>query len=120
MAELEHAARADDVMREAAKRHANVHLANGSSVSSKEQMLAVIAAVMDFPDYFGGNLDALYDCITDLSWFPPGEHLLLWTSSNALAQTDSAAYDSIRAVLSDAVDRMSKGERRLSVVLTDE
>lgn len=120
MAELEHAANANDVLRDAARRHAAVHVVNGSGADSKEHMLAVIAAVMDFPDYFGGNLDALYDCITDLSWFPSGEHLLLWTGSTTLAQTDPEAYDQICAVLSDAVHRMSKGERRLSVVLTDE
>ena len=27
----------------------------------------IIAGALDFPDYYGNNLDALYDCLTDLS-----------------------------------------------------
>jgi hypothetical protein len=37
-----------------------------------------IAAALQFPDWFGGNWDALADCLDDLSWLPaPGYVLLL-------------------------------------------
>lgn len=35
-------------------------------VSSKKQVLDRIAEALGFPEYFGGNLDALFDCMTDL------------------------------------------------------
>ncbi|GAA4329192.1 barstar family protein [Pigmentiphaga soli] len=32
---------------------------------SKSAVLRAIANAVDFPEHFGGNLDALYDCLTD-------------------------------------------------------
>ena len=34
----------------------------------KEPLLQTIAAVLGFPQWFGGNWDALEDCLADLSW----------------------------------------------------
>lgn len=36
--------------------------------AGKQAVLASIAASLAFPDWFGGNWDALEDCLTDLSW----------------------------------------------------
>ena len=45
---------------------------------SKRALLNVLARVLRFPDTFGGNWDALADCLQDLSWLPePGWVLLL-------------------------------------------
>ncbi|HEY4373467.1 MAG TPA: barstar family protein [Burkholderiales bacterium] len=33
---------------------------------SKDSMLKKIATALEFPPHFGGNLDALYDCLTEL------------------------------------------------------
>lgn len=35
---------------------------------SKEDLLNELKDKLLFPDYFGGNWDALYDCLCDLSW----------------------------------------------------
>ncbi len=37
-------------------------------VRTKAALLDCIARVMDFPDYFGRNWDALSDCLRDLNW----------------------------------------------------
>lgn len=39
-------------------------------ISTKAELLSAIAAELDFPEYFGGNWDALWDCLADLSWIP--------------------------------------------------
>jgi hypothetical protein len=39
-----------------------------------------MAKALDFPDWFGGNWDALEDCLGDLSWRAGGGHLLLFES----------------------------------------
>lgn len=39
---------------------------NLGTAQSKEEVLEIIARDFLFPDHFGKNLDALYDCITDL------------------------------------------------------
>lgn len=36
------------------------------NLRSKDSMLKKIAAALEFPAHFGGNLDALYDCLTSL------------------------------------------------------
>ena len=35
--------------------------------SGKNEIHNYLKKKMKFPDYYGGNLDALYDCLTDIS-----------------------------------------------------
>lgn len=35
-------------------------------IETKQQFHAAIAAALSFPDWYGHNLDALYDCLTDI------------------------------------------------------
>ena len=39
---------------------------NGSEMLTREQAHKYIARVMRFPSYYGGNLDALADCLSEL------------------------------------------------------
>ena len=41
---------------------------NGFRCITKNEALAEIGRAFNFPEYYGENLDALYDCLTDLSW----------------------------------------------------
>jgi barstar (barnase inhibitor) len=47
----------------------------------KEKLLQNIAAALDFPDWFGGNWDALEDCLGDLSWSKAAGHVLLFSEA---------------------------------------
>jgi RNAse (barnase) inhibitor barstar len=42
-----------------------------------ETALAEFAQALKFPDYFGGNFNALFDCLTDLDWLPADHFLLI-------------------------------------------
>ena len=44
----------------------------------KERLLQNIARALEFPDWFGGNWDALEDCLTDLSWRDAEGYVLLF------------------------------------------
>lgn len=106
-------------------RGAYPHVLDSSSHADKASTLDAIAAELSFPDWFGRNLDALYDCLTDLSWLPAGEHVLIWVASEVLKQSDPKAHLAIHAVLSDAQRALAPGgeradNRRLTVVLRDE
>ncbi|TVT50392.1 barstar family protein [Amycolatopsis cynarae] len=111
------------VTEQARARGAYSHLLAGHPVDKMSTMEA-IAAALSFPDWFGRNLDALYDCLTDLSWLPSGEHVLIWAGSEDLKQADPRAYLAIRSVLSDAERALAPGgdradSRRLTVTLID-
>lgn len=43
---------------------------DGEKVTDKDSFLAEAQLAMHFPDYFGGNWDALNDCLLDFSWHP--------------------------------------------------
>lgn len=57
-----------------------------------------------FPDWFGGNLDALHDCLTDLSWHPASGYLITLEHSEALRAnpTSFAMFNEILASASDS------------------
>lgn len=46
--------------------------------ADKEKLLKNIARALDFPEWFGGNWDALEDCLTDLSWRDAEGYVLLF------------------------------------------
>ena len=48
--------------------------ADFGDVHDKAGVLARLAAAFGLPAHFGGNLDALYDCITDLKPLDASEH----------------------------------------------
>ena len=54
----------------------------------KEEAHAYLAEVFDFPSYYGHNLDALYDCLTELS----EETEVLLPISDAYPPSDSYAH----------------------------
>lgn len=92
------------------------HRLDGAAVRSKRGMMTALARLLRFPDWFGHNLDALYDCLTDLSWLPAGEHVLVWTHPEVLATADPAGYRGIREVLADAVEGAADSDRPLKIV----
>ncbi|HEY8210550.1 MAG TPA: barstar family protein [Myxococcaceae bacterium] len=45
-------------------------------IKTREALLDALDQRLHFPDYFGGNWDALWECIRDLSWLPVGPVVL--------------------------------------------
>lgn len=98
----------------------HVHVVDGSHVHGKLEMLDAIADALSFPDYFGRNLDALNDCLIDLSWLPEGEHVLIWSAPQVLRTADPYNYQAILDVLTEAQGRsLIDPTRALTVVLTE-
>ena len=64
------------------------------------QVLSFLGEALDFPPYYGRNLDALYDCLTDL---PEGEITLLHPETlwENLGDYGSACLDTLRDAARD-------------------
>lgn len=57
----------------------NVGRVDLAGAQTKERMLERIAKALAFPDWFGGNWDALEDCLIDLSWCEAEGHVLIFS-----------------------------------------
>ena len=58
---------------------------------------------LNFPDWFGGNLDALNDCLTDFSWQPAPGYVITLSGIEMLRSTPTS-FAAMNAVLASAVD----------------
>ena len=61
-------------------------------VDSAPELLRRVAQGFAFPDWFGGNWDALEDCLADLSWIEAEGHVLLLESASGLAADDFGIF----------------------------
>jgi RNAse (barnase) inhibitor barstar len=105
--------RVDDLMRAAAEAGQHFLYANLSEAHSKQEVLDKIAEAFTFPAHFGKNLDALYDCMTDLvhkSGQQPGFVVVLEQLPDN-ARFDREAREQLLDVFRDAADFW--GERRI-------
>ena len=93
----------------------SVHAIVPACIASKSELLATLASHIDFPDYFGGNWDALEECVGDLSWLSPGRVVLAHVDIPLI--NDVANARTYLAILRDAVHKMSTSDDHpLSVV----
>ena len=68
---------------------------DGVALESKKEVLGAIGAALDFPEHYGGNLDALRDCLRDLS----KPTVLLWDGWGSLARAEPSAFEKVCRVL---------------------
>jgi hypothetical protein len=59
-----------------------------AEVKGKEGLLKKLADALGFPKWFGGNWDALEDCLSDLSWRDAGGWVLILRNFDAVPRDD--------------------------------
>ena len=60
----------------------NLCIVDGKKIRDRRELHEALAAGLDLPAWYGGNLDALYDCLTE-----PVERMLKIQNSRDLART---------------------------------
>ena len=70
-----------------------------SGPRSSAEALDAIGRALDFPDYYGRNLDALWDCLTDLT----GPTALIWDDWEPFALLSLEDWSPILTVLTNRI-----------------
>jgi len=82
----------------------------------KQALLGQLAQALGFPDWFGGNWDALEDCLCDLSWRPGEGHVLVFAGGADLPADDVGV---LRDVLAASAAFWAERGRPFFAVFTD-
>ena len=94
-------AAAADLCRKAEHQGWNCAHINLDGCVDKDELLRRIAVALGFPQWFGGNWDALFDCLADLSWRPAAGHLLLLENAELFRREAPEVFDTAVAILQD-------------------
>jgi RNAse (barnase) inhibitor barstar len=70
--------------------------------TDKDGVLSRIAAALGFPDWFGGNWDALADCLHDLSWWPAEGYVIVLDQAQHWRQADPDGFDQLLEIADEA------------------
>ena len=71
-----------------------------SNVKNKEELFNTLYKELKFPNYFGFNWDALYDCLNDLSWIIESYVTIVHDDSFKLDHTSLKVYIDILSSVS--------------------
>ena len=82
----------------------------GAKCRSTTGLFAEMAEVLEFPDYFGHNWDALEECLADLEWLPGKGYVLLFTNAELILPDDEEEFATFLEVLSDAGEAWASGQ----------
>jgi RNAse (barnase) inhibitor barstar len=69
--------------------------------SETGEVLARFKEALKFPDWFGGNWDALNDCLTDFSWRKAPGYLLVVEKPGDFRAAGDDDFDTLIGILSD-------------------
>ena len=85
-------------------------------LAPKDGLLQNLARVLGFPGWFGGNWDALEDCLTDLSWRPAQGYVLAFEGNGSIPQDDLGV---LTDVLAAAAEFWAAGDKPFFAVFID-
>ncbi|HXF17307.1 MAG TPA: barstar family protein [Burkholderiales bacterium] len=87
-----------------------------AATRDKKGFLNAVAQALQFPDYFGHNWDAFYDCLVELKLGREGTLLLLHDASN-FARAEPEEFAAAAAALQDATDYWKEKGQLLTVIV---
>jgi RNAse (barnase) inhibitor barstar len=86
----------------ATERKFAVFRVNLAGCAETSEVLDRFQAELKFPDWFGGNWDALNDCLTDFSWREAVGYLLVIEKPGDFREAGDDDFDTLISILSEA------------------
>jgi RNAse (barnase) inhibitor barstar len=90
----------------------------GRNIARKEQLLNHVATALRFPEHFGGNWDALEECLTDLEWVDAEGYVLYYDHIDALLAAHPDQFETLVEILRDAVQSWKDDGSAMIVILS--
>ena len=89
----------------------------GEQIKDKSQFLRSVADILQFPDYFGANWDALGDCLTDMSWNVSAGYVIVYDHPHILGGNSPEDFHTLVQVFQDSAHFWRKEGMAFLVVL---
>lgn len=90
----------------------------GKKIEKKDQFLNHAAVAMKFPDHFGKNWDAFYDCLTDMEWAESNGYVIYFDHTDGFAEHHESQLETVIELFQDAVDFWKGDGKSMLVVLS--
>jgi hypothetical protein len=113
-----HATLSDQVLESVTKKSMRIVPVRLVAARDKNAFLNAIAKALQFPDYFGHNWDAFYDCLLDLKHGDGAGTLLVLREASGFARAEPEEFAAATATLEDAADYW-KSENRLLLTIVE-
>ncbi len=79
----------------------NVYLFDGKKMTSRKTAYRIIRKTLQFPNWFGNNLDALADCLSEMS---PNDTAIIFINTDAMVGNMGPYARKILACFKDLSD----------------
>lgn len=90
---------------------------NGKEILNKKMFLQKFAESASFPEYFGQNWDAFWECIVDLEWLPAKGYVIYYENPDFFISNAPSEWEIALDILVKAVDFWKNIEIPLYVLL---
>ncbi len=90
----------------------------GKNIARKEQLLNHVATALRFPDHFGGNWDALEECLTDMEWVDAPGYVVYYDHIDALVAAHPDQFETFVEICRDAVASWKEDGTAMVVLLS--
>jgi len=112
-----HAAKND--LKRLAKQHGLAFFAlDGKIIHNKDQFLKQAAAALQFPSYFGGNWDAMADCLTDMEWHGAEEFMIFYGNCDPFALNEPDQFAVALEIFNESAEFWREQDKFMIVLLS--
>ena len=113
-----HVPLAESALAAAAKKQLRVVPVKLTAARDKNGFLNAVAKALQFPEYFGHNWDAFYDCLLDLKLEDGAGTLLVLHDASGFARAEADEFAAAVDTLAEAADYW-KGENKMLLVVVE-